>query len=203
MWYSCTIAVNAWFDDAESVDYTDLGCGLTLGKVPAWVKDDKALKLLSWTDREHIQHASWGISTVYEAESLSSPDPEWSGTKSRGIQSSIAERFSLLSTALWSVKPSCLTCGPVLHFGENGDPGSLRQYASLLPVLIDEDENENQLSPDELSKAKSIFESIQSLNRDSTCWISIRMLIRALTETMWEARYLWQWIVLVELLDLS
>lgn len=199
MWYSCTVALNAWFDDADSVNLTDLGCGLVLERLPDWIKDDESLRLLSWTDREHIRDASWCISTTYAANALGSPDPHWKGKKPRGIQDSINERFSLLSVALWLVKPSCLTCGPVLHFSEKGESKSFRQYASLRPVLITEQENDNQLTLEEFTKSKALFETIMTLKRDSTCWLSIRMLIRALTESMWEARFLWQWIVLESL----
>ena len=196
MWYFCTIAVNASFDHTPWDEVTNLGCGLQLERIPDWVKEDEALSLLSWRDREQIRDAEWSIATEYEADALGSPDPEWKGKEPRGIQSSVDEKFTLISVALWLVKPSPLTCGPLLHFGEKSDPASFRQSASLRPVLIREDENDNVPSQDDLTAAGEILKAILSLRRDATCWIAIRMLVRAVTEAMWEGRYLWQWIVL-------
>lgn len=196
MWYACSIALNSWFEDSPVTRPKELSHGVRLEPVPSWVKEDDALKLLSWTDRENIRDAALTFAIEYEAEALGSPDPEWRGGAPRPIQSSVDEKFTLASVALWLVKPSRLTCGPVLHFSRTGDPTSLRQAASLRPVLIREDENDNVPTSDDLDSIGKILNVILNLRRDATTWIAIRMLVRALTESMWEARYLWQWVVL-------
>jgi hypothetical protein len=160
------------------------------------VKDEAALKGFSWNDRENIRDAQVAFVTEYEAAALGSPDPEWQGKDQRSIQSIVDEKFSLAALALWLVKPSPLTCEPVLHFDEKGDPESLRTASKLRSILIQEDENLNVIDAQDLEEAGKLFVEILSLKRQGPVWIALRFLTRAVSETMWEARYLWQWVVL-------
>jgi len=196
MWYACTIALNSWLDDSPISEPIELSCGVRLEPVPSWVQSDDALKLLSWRDRENIREAKLALATTYEAEALDSPDPEWKGASPRSIQSAIDEKFVLAAVALWLAKPARLVYGPVLHFGRNGNAASLRQAGSLRPVLISDTELGNVPVSEDLKRAGQLLEIILSLQRNATIWTAIRMLVRALTESMWEARYLWQWVVL-------
>lgn len=196
MWYACSVAVNSWFEEPLVNAPYNLAAGIRIEPIPDWIKNEKALELLSWTDRKNIQNAELAFAVEYEADALGSADPDWSGLEPRSIQSSIDERFALASVALWLAKPSRLTCGPLLHFGKKGDSNSLRTAGSLKPVLIREDEYDNVPTADDLAYAGRLLETIVTLRRDATTWIAIRMLVRALTEFMWEARYLWQWVVM-------
>ncbi len=196
MWYACSIALNSYFKDSPVREPVELAGGIKIEPVPDWVKRDESLKLLSWRDRENIKDASLAFAIEYEAEALGSPDPDWTGKAPRSIQGVVDEKFALASVALWLVCPSPLSCGPTLHFGRKEDPESLRQASSLRPVLIREDENENVPTPTDLESAGKLLASILSLERSGSTWIALRMLVRALTESMWEARYLWQWVVL-------
>lgn len=63
-------------------------------------------------------------------------------------------------------------------------------------MLIREEENDNVPSLEDLAQAGRLLSSMLSLERNGSTWIAIRMLVRTLTESMWEARYLWHWIVL-------
>lgn len=196
MWYSCSISLNSWFQDSPITEPIELSHGVRIEPVPSWVKEEKALKLLSWTDREHIRDAELTFAVEYEADALGSPDPEWKGAVPRSIQSTVAEKISLASIALWLAKPSRLTCGPILDFGRKGDSASLRRAGSLRPVLIREDEDENVPTAQDFAQAGQLLDAILSLRRDATIWIAIRMLIPALTESVWESRFLWQWVML-------
>lgn len=196
MWYACSIALDSWFENSPISAPVELSCGIRLEPVPKWVKSDEALKNLSWTDRKNISDAELAFSTEYEADALGSPDPDWKGTSQRSIQATVDEKFALSSIALWLAKPSRLTPGPVLHFGRTGDPASLRQSGSLRPILIAEEENDNVPTDEDLEQARQLLKVILSLHRDTTIWIAIRMLVRALNEPLWEVRYLLQWIIL-------
>lgn len=196
MWYACSMSLNSWFENSPVTEPIELSDGVRVEPVPSWVKEDSALELLSWRDRGHIRDAELAFAVEYEADALGSPDPEWRGVNSRSIQSIVDEKISLASVALWLAKPSQLTCGPTLHFDRKGDPTSLRQSGSLSPVLIREEETENVPTAQDFAKGGEILNAILSVRRDATIWIATRMLVRALTEPMWEARYLWQWVVL-------
>ena len=196
MWYACSIAINSWFENSPINGPRELSCGIRLEPVPEWVKDDEALKLLSWTDREHIRDAELAFAAEYEADTLGSRDPGWTGATPRSIQATVDENFALASVAMWVAKPSRLTAGPVLHFARKGDATSLRQAGSLHPVLILEEENESAPTEEDLERAGQLLQVILSLRRDATIWTAVWMLVRALTERSWEVRYALQWVVL-------
>lgn len=195
-WYGCSLALNSWFEIPPVTESTELCCGVRLEPVPAWVKSDAALKLLSWNDREGIRSAELALSVDYEADALGSPDPDWNGQAPRSIQASIDEKFALASLALWLVKPTRLTVGPVLHFGRKGDPTSLRQSGSLRPILTSDLEQQNVLTAADLVDAGRFLKAILSLRRSGAVWTAMWMLLRALSESVWEVRYLLQWVAL-------
>jgi hypothetical protein len=70
MWYACTIAVDAWFDDPPWQIPIDLSNGVRVEPIPEWVKRDKAIENLSWIQRNQIQNASWVLATEYNADAL-------------------------------------------------------------------------------------------------------------------------------------
>lgn len=199
MWYACGVAITFFCDEDALALPMSLGAGIRLESVPDWVKTDEALRLLSWTEREAIRDAQLAFATEYDAQALGSPDPEWKGEKARSIQSVVDEKFALASLALWLVRPSRLSCGPFLHFSRTGDAESLRTAGSLRRILVAEVEEDAIPTADELANAGRVFEVILSLPREGTLWTAVRMLMRALTESMWETRYLLQWVVLESL----
>lgn len=196
MWYACSIAVHSYFESYPVQEPVELAGGIKIEPVPEWVKSDESLEHLSWLDRANIKDASLTFASEYEAEALGSPDPDWTGKAPRSIQDAIDEKFTLASVALWLVCPSPLSCGPTLHFSRKEDPASRRQSSSLSPILVSEDENNNVPSIADLERAGELLAPVLSLQRSGSTWIAIRILVRALTESMWEARYLWEWVVL-------
>lgn len=196
MWYACAIAVDAWFNGRPWETPIELSNEIRLESLPDWVKDDEAIKNLSWSQRDQIKEASWVLATEYEADALGSPDPDWKGSAPRAIQETVNEKFFLASVALWVAKPSQLTYGPVIHFGRLGDSESHRQSSTLNRILIRDDEVDNVPTTEDFQVAGRYLNSFLSLERESTIWVAVRMLSRGLTEQMWEGRYLWHWIVL-------
>lgn len=187
---------DSWFEDSPIREAIELAEGIRIEPVPQWVKDDEALKLLSWLDRESIQNAELAFTSEYEADALGSPDLAWKGSVPRGIQASIGEKFALANVALWLVKPTRLTARSVMHFSRKGDPTSLRQFAAVNPVLISDSESDNAPTVEDIERAGEILKLIVALPRNATLWTAIRTLTRAVAEGGWEVRYLLQWIVL-------
>jgi len=194
VWYSCAVA-NAWFDDLTLP--VELTAGIRLEPVPDWVKAEEALKDLSWRERERIRSAEVTFAAEYEADALGSPDPNWNGTSQRGIQSVVDDKFALANTALWIVKPSRLTSGPVLHFDRKGDATSLRQDGSLRPVALGPDEDLTELTAADLELGRQLLVRILDLRRrDSSVWSAVWMMVSAIAERNWELRYLLEWVAL-------
>jgi hypothetical protein len=101
-----------------------------------------------------------------------------------------------MDLALWLTKPTNLGMGAVLHFRRNGEPASMAQYRSTQPMLIRDDEIDNVLDIADLARASALLNTITNLARDQTCWTAAWFLIRAVTDSLWQGRYLWLWIVL-------
>lgn len=197
MWYACPIVPNFFFEDSPIAAPVNLAAGISIEPVPDWIRDKEVLEFLSPHDRKNVERAEVAFTADYQAEALGSPDPDWTGKTPRPIQSRIEEKFARSSMALWLTKPSTLTCGPpLLHFERKGDPHSLRSSASINPILIQKVENDNVPTSEDLTQAGKLLSSIQSLRRDGSVQIALTMLLRSLTERVWETRYLLQWIVL-------
>jgi hypothetical protein len=175
---------------------SDLGSGIRLERVPSWVGETEYLEDLAWYDRERIREGELAFAVSYEADALGSRDPEWKGEKPRSTQEAIREKFGLLCVALWLVKPSRLSCGPVLHFERWGQPTSLRQVELLQPIVIAKQEYNNVISQDDLRNASNLLKIILSVNRSGTVGTAISLMHRALSEKRWDLRYLLHWIVL-------
>lgn len=196
MWYACSIAVDTDFDELRIEGQFELAGGIRIEQVPAWVKSEDALSLLSWTDRERILEAQYAFSAVYEAEAIGSPDPNWSGIQQRSIQAIIDEKFALAALAVWIARPSRLTAGPVFHFDRSGDPTSLRQTGALHPLLVRPSEADNVPTAEDLRLAGELLKAMLSLDRKGAVWLAVSTLFPALREVVWQIRYLLQWIAL-------
>jgi hypothetical protein len=194
-WYAIGVAVGDGI--AKGVEMPlQLAGGVRIDTIPDWVKNESALKLLSWHDRQQITSAHFGFAMEYEAKALGSRDPAWSGKESRSIQSSVDEKFALAAVALWCMRGSLVSCGSILHFGEKGRSDSLRTSGTMRPILVNNDEVKNKLTKGEVDLARDLHEAMLSLPRDKTRWIAVRMLLPALTERLWEIRFLLLWVVL-------
>lgn len=196
MWYSCSVALNCWFKNDPINKAVPLSCGIILEPIPEWVKEDEALKYLSWNDKKNIKDSELVFSTRYKADALGSHDPDWKGKNPRGIQSVVDEKFTLASVALWLIQPTNLSCGPTFHFNQENDSSSMRSSGNLKSISIDQDELDNTLTLDHIIEAGEILERILLLQRDGNIWYATRLLVLALTEKTWEIRYLLLWVIL-------
>lgn len=58
----------------------------TIQEIPDWLRKEPILKRLSEHDRDGVCRAQQALVSEYEADSYGYPDPEWTGTKPKGIQ---------------------------------------------------------------------------------------------------------------------
>lgn len=196
MWRAYSIPENCWFDDPPISAAFHLAGGVHLEPTPDWVKDGEASKYLSWSQRENVENSQLAFSMAYEADAVGTPDPNWRGSRPKSIQSVVDEKFALAAFALWLSKPSPLSCGTVLHFDCEGDPASIRQTSSLYPILVMEQEALCTPTIDDLKLGGEVLEKMLTVDRQTSLWTAIQMMLMSLRERKWELRYLLQWIAL-------
>ncbi|BCG76761.1 HEPN domain-containing protein [Mesorhizobium sp. 113-3-3] len=200
MWYACSIARNHLLEPSPITGPFELASGVYIEPIPDWVKSEDALQFLSWRQKEDVSDAQFAFSVRYEAEAIGSPSPEWKGSRPMSVQAYADEKFSLAAFALWLVKPSTLSSGVVLHFGEDGDPNSVRQTSEQFAICVSEEEADNVITLEDLSAAGPFLSSLLSMSRDNALWTTVYMTLLALRERRWELRYLLQWVALEALL---
>ncbi|TGQ92182.1 hypothetical protein EN851_11320 [Mesorhizobium sp. M8A.F.Ca.ET.208.01.1.1] len=200
MWYACSVAKNCWFDPSPVSEPFELAAGVHIEPVPDWVKNEEAFEHLSWRQREDIVNGQLAFSVRYSADAIGSYDPDWKGSRPMTVQAYADEKFALAVFALWLVKPSNLSSGIVLHFDNEGDPHSIRQASEQYAILINEGEDENVITRDDLQAGGKLLAAMLELPRDNALWTTIYMTLLALRERRWELRYLLQWVALEALL---
>ena len=171
--------------------------GVKLEAIPDWVRTEKALKFLGWSRRESIKkHAVYGFTVEYEAQSLGDPDPDWKGLKQRSKQEKAIEQIQIANLSIWLSKPCRLSYDAILHFDQPGDPESIRQAISFMGLVAHHFDVDTELSAEDFETAIAIHDSICSLHRNGNLWTASRIFWRALSERMWEARFLLLWVVM-------
>lgn len=192
-WLTCAPITSYW-GPLPPVEFAN---GVKLEAVPDWVRTEKALKFLGWSRRESIRkHAVFGFTVEYEAQSLGDPDPDWTGLKPRSKQEKAIEQIQLSNLSIWLAKPCRLSYDVILHFDQPENPESFRQAISFIGLVAHHFDADTELSSEDFETAIAVHNSICSLHRDGNLWTASRLLGRALSERMWEARFLLLWVVM-------
>lgn len=192
------VAPIAWYADRNDTltEPFHFGQGVSLQRLPDWVRNLDLLDLLSRPDRDSVAESAFGLLAEYEAESFGDPHPRSLKESPISRQDFAANLIYLATISLWLVAPSSIGYNVLLQVVRPGDEHSTGQATSRDPVVLaTKDEERNQLTMEDLSKAKTVFEAITQLERGGTPRMAIQYLGRALIERMWESRYIFHWIV--------
>jgi hypothetical protein len=181
------------FDVAEEID---IGWGVHLVPLPAWLKQQNITRYMSWVERErYINEGKFALSVEYEAESLGEPDPQ-SNMGPMSKQHVAAERLRRANLALWLARPSWAGFPMVISAHEDqGDWVHRETYPTDTIRPIDRDAA-NALSRADFSLAKKLGDAASTLSIRASTWVAMMLLWRALTEWWWESRYLLLWVAL-------
>lgn len=172
------------------------GQGVSLQRLPDWVRNLDLLDLLSRADRESVGESTFGLLAEYTADSFGDPHPQSSQEYPISRQNHAANLICLATISLWLVAPSPIGYNVLLQVVRPGDVQSSGQAASCDSIVVTTEETRHQLTLDELARAKTVFETITQLERGGTPHTSIQYLGKALIERMWESRYIFHWIVM-------
>ena len=196
-WLTCAPVMDYWDKSGSIRQSLEFANGVKLESLPDWVKTEKALKFIGWSRRQSIsKFALIGFTIQYEAGSLGDPDTDWKGTKPRSKQEKAIEQILLANLSIWIAKPSKFSYDTILHFDRPGDPESIRQSISTFGLVPHHFDADTELSAEDFDTAIAVHNSICSLHRDGNLWTASRLLWRALSERMWEARFLLLWVVM-------
>lgn len=172
----------------------------TIQGVPAWLLKDPILKELSSHDRAGVQKAKHALISEYEADSYGFPDPEWTGTRPKGIQDLRWQSALLANMCMWMVMPSpvCLTVG--FHALDSLGGQHLKHPAIIGPIQREttlychERDLPNSPSVSDLKKAAKLFETLSTVPRKNAVWPALRVFWAALSSYPADIRYplFWQ-----------
>jgi len=198
----CTIGFVSHYVDRNNqlVLPADLGCDILLIERPDWSKNLSDFKNRSLNKRNRIKKSKYAFYIEYVADALGSPDPQWKGDKPRSIQDIAFEKTSLACLSIWLAKPSRLSINVVMHFDEIDESPCMRKSVSFDGILHHPHHLRNQISMEDISLARQLNISLNSIKRGMTLWTSINLHYKALQESMWEVRYLLNWIAMEALL---
>ena len=196
-WITCAPIHDYWDNASEITEPIKFSNNVSLEPLPEWIKTEKALKHLGWSRRQTIRKFSAFCFVIeYEASSLGDPDPDWKGISPRSKQEKAIEDIQLANLALWISIPSRLSYNVILHFDQPGDPESIRQSMSTIGLVPHHFDKDLELTVDDFKRAIAIHSSICELHRNGNLWTASRLLWKALSERMWEARFLLLWVVM-------
>jgi hypothetical protein len=171
----------------------------TIQDVPDWLRKEPILKDLSKRDRDSVHQAKQALVSEYDADSYGYPDPEWTGTKPKGIQDLRWQSALLANMSMWMVMPStvCVTCGfhaltvlggrllesPIVNHIDKEQ--TLFCHARDLP---------NTPTLGDLRKAARLFKTLSTVPRKNSVWPALRAFWAALTSYPGDLRYplFWQ-----------
>jgi hypothetical protein len=171
----------------------------TIQDVPQFLLTDDILENLSAHDRASVRRANHALVTEYEADSFGHPDPEWRGTKPKGIQQLRWQSALLANMSIWLVMPSPVCVSVGFHAltslaGSKLDHPLFNGPAQETALFCHECDASNVPTLGDLKKAAKLFETLSSVPRKNSVWPALRAFWAGLTSYPGDLRYplFWQ-----------
>ena len=172
-----------------------VGPGVTLEAVPSWFERERAYaeKDLGKRDTASAQAC---LKARFEAGGLGEICSGPGGTKRKNYEASW-ERIRIANLALWLARPSALHVDLVVTAEPDPSAGGSAIFTTLLESVKPLDNYaEASLTAKHLALAHNLATAIQLLQHPSTVWTAVRFLWLALTEDVWEIRYVNLWVAI-------
>ena len=170
-------------------------------EIPDWLKQDKGIiNDLGLTERQLFSAATHAFVAEYEALSLGSPDPSWTGPKPKGIQNRKFQAAMLANFALWLRQPSpaCFTsCFHAISWKCQDQPQRIpivQQVQHHTRLFNHPKDAGNPLTPSHIAQAAPIYAALAAILTDNPVWEATRFFWEALTTYRSDFRYTSFWI---------
>jgi hypothetical protein len=183
-WYSCGFIFEGHVPDSVLKVPVELAEGVRIERLPAWVKAEEALSLESWSTKKRIEEAVAGFVVEYETDALDA-----------NVQKA-EEKIFLAGFAVWLAQATGWSAAHLTHFQVKGNASSVRRTGACNALRVRQDDVYAVPEPHSLALAGRFLGAVLRLRRDGNVWIAIRFLTMALTERLWEPRFVLVWIVL-------
>lgn len=188
---------NVELDQGTTIPF---GAKFTFQGVPEWLKhDDEFLKDLSREERCGTLAARHALVSEYYADCFGYPDPEWKGTKPRGIQDLRIQSALLANLSIWLIQPTPLRFPIAFHAltrleNRDCDPPVIMQGPREPPLWCHPRDGGNPLTAAHLKKAAALFERLSTVPRRNDVWAALRAFWAALASYQPDYRYplFWQ-----------
>lgn len=172
-----------------------IGPGVVLDAVPEWFKEERRFAVLEVGKRESLA-SEFCLKARFEAEGLGELC-EGPGGKLRENHEVSWERIRMANLALWLARPSGVHVELVVtKEPEPGPGGTAIRGRSLESVRPRQQYAEARLTLQHMATAHALATAIQCVPHPSSVWTAVRFLWLALTDELWEARYMNLWIAI-------
>lgn len=172
-----------------------IGTGVVLDAVPDWFKEERQFAAIEFGKRESLM-SSFCLKAKFEAEGLGELC-DGPGGKLRPNHEVSWERIRTANLALWLARPSGLHVELVVtKEPEPGPGGTVIRGITLESIRPRQQYAGARLTLGDVVVADRLATAIQSVPHPSSVWAAVRFLWLALTEELWETRYVNLWIAI-------
>ncbi len=172
-----------------------LGTGVVLDAVPDWFKEERQFAAIEFGKRESLM-SDFCLKAKFEAEGLGELC-EGPGGKLRKNDEVSRERIRMSNLALWLARPSGLHVELVVTKEPEPGPGGTAIRGNTLESIRPRQQYAGAgLTLRDVAAADRLATAIQSVPHPSSVWTAVRFLWLALTEELWETRYVNLWIAI-------
>lgn len=175
--------------NAEIGDGYDLGAGIRLEHVPAWIRSDHIRSELGRLERGVVEDASFALVARYER---GADDDE---------EITLTARNRLLATvvSLWLAKPSpagIRLAFDVIEIDSHTDTWGVRSLATDARLALHPRDLDTRLDAADLNRTREINTALAALPPGGAPYVASRVVFDALHTRSWRNRYLFFWIAL-------
>jgi hypothetical protein len=172
-----------------------IGPGVVLDAVPDWFKEERRFAAVEVGKRE-ILASEFCLKARFEAEGLGELC-EGPGGKLRENHEVSWERIRMANLALWLARPSGIHVELVVTTEpEPGRGGTAIKGNTLESIRPRQRYAGARLTLKHMTTADTLATAIQGVPHPSSVWTAVRFLWLALTDELWEARYVKLWIAI-------
>lgn len=181
--------------DALPDGVSPVGTGVVLDAVPDWFKEERRYAATEFGKRESLASDAC-LKARFEAEGLGELC-EGPGGKLQKNDEVSWERIRIASLALWLARPSSLHVELVVtKEPEPGLGGTAIRGSTLESIRPRQQYAGAKITAKDLVNADKLATAIQGVPHPSSLWTAVRFLWLALTEGLWETRYVNLWVAI-------
>jgi len=174
---------------------SQIGPGVSLDAIPQWFKAERLYAEKEFGKRETLCSEAC-LRATFQGDGLGELCAGPGGRQGRNHEASW-ERIRIANLALWLARPSALHVELVVTTEPDPGPGGTAISGRFLESIRPHERYASAaLGLNHVKTADRLATAIQELPRPSSVWTATRFLWLALTEELWETRYVNLWVAI-------